>query len=75
MTKSDGEKIWLRDAFTAKSSKVARVILYRYDAMDSSGSYFTSRGIHMEAEALLAQLLVLRDKSVTVSISVSSLRC
>lgn len=74
VTKSDAEQIWLRDAFTAKSSKVARVIMYGYDAMESSGSCFTSRGIHMEAEALLAQLLVLRNESVTVSFPVSSLR-
>lgn len=48
--------------------------MYGYDAMDSSGSCFTSRGIHREAEALLAQLLVLRDESVKVSNSVSTLR-
>lgn len=48
--------------------------MYGYDAMDSSRSCFTSRGIHREAEALLAQLLVLRDESVKVSISVSTLR-
>lgn len=74
MATRDEEQIWLRDAFTAKSPKVARVIMYGYDAMDSSRSCFTSRGIHREAEALLAQLLVLRDKSVNVSISASTLR-
>lgn len=44
--------------------------MYGYDAMASSGSCFTSRGIQLEAEALLAELLVLRDLKVMVSISV-----
>lgn len=47
---------------------------YDDDVKDSSGSCFTSRGIRREAEALLAQLLVLRDKSVKVSISASTVR-
>lgn len=71
MSTSDEEQIWLHDAFAANPAKVARVIMYGYDAMDSSGSCFTSRGIRREAEALLAQLLVLRDKSVKVSSSAS----
>lgn len=41
-----------------------------YDAMTGSGSCFTSRGIQLEAEALLAELLVLRDLRVRVSVSV-----
>lgn len=70
-----GEKrIWLQDVFTFRSAKIGRVIMYGYNANDSSGSCFTSQGIHREAEALLAQLLVLRDESVKVSISISNLQ-
>lgn len=74
MASGEERQSWLHNAFVPGAPGKARVIMYGYDATASSGNCFTSRGIQLEAEALLAELLVLRGLRARVSISVFTLR-